>query len=215
MIARNGNESAATAHLRWLGALALLLATQGAHGASIFKCVDASGVVAFQDTACAKHATQAEVDMRQQPLIDPAAPPYVADVSRASVHGRTHDRKHSHGRVRVSSHRSREEKEPVSYECRASDGEVFYRHSKCPASVPGDGVARFGFEQSRTNSRRGRRNSRGGAWGAVSVTSREIPRDEACRQINAAAADGRDGHARDEQVSVYDHNLGRDPCAGG
>jgi hypothetical protein len=47
------------------------------------------------------------------------------------------------------------------------------------------------------------------------VTSREIPRDEACRQINAVAADGRDGHARDEQVSVYEHNLGRDPCVGG
>ena len=214
MIARNGSESA-TALMNWLGALVLLLAMQGAHGAPIFKCVDASGVVSFQDTACAKHAAQAQVEVRQQPLIDPAAPPHVADVSRAPLHGRTHDRMHPNGRARVPSHRSREAREPVSYECRASDGEVFYRHSKCPASVPGDGVARFGFEQPRTNSRRGRRSSRGGAWGAVSVTSREVPREEACRKINAAGADGRDGHARDEQVSVYDHNLGRDPCSGG
>ncbi|HJU09047.1 MAG TPA: hypothetical protein VJ727_11275 [Rhodanobacteraceae bacterium] len=42
----------------------------------------------------------------------------------------------------------------------------------------------------------------------------KISRDEACRAINATAASRRDGHARDEQVSVYEHNLGRDPCHG-
>ena len=214
MVARNGNESAAATYLRWLGALVLLLAMQGAHGASIFKCVDASGTVAFQDTACVKQATQNEVDVRGQPLIDPTAPPYLADVSHESVRGGTHDRKHADGRARASLHRPHEDKERVSYECRATDGEVFYRHARCPHSVSGDGIARFGSDQSRTGSRHGGHGSRAGAWGSVSVTSREIPRDEACRRINAAGADGRDGHARDEQVSVYEHDLGRDPCSG-
>jgi hypothetical protein len=52
------------------------------------------------------------------------------------------------------------------------------------------------------------------AWDPVPVHGRKVPRGEACRQINAVAAVERDGSARDEQVSVYDHNLGRDPCAG-
>ncbi|HEY3520493.1 MAG TPA: DUF4124 domain-containing protein [Rhodanobacteraceae bacterium] len=215
MIACKGNVSASTAYLRWLGALPLLLAMQHAHGASIFKCVDASGVVAFQDTACAKPSAQAEMVIRGQPLIDPRAPAYAADTSSKSPAGHARVRKRAQTRTHATHLRSREDKQLVSYECRASDGEVFYRHSKCPATVPGDGIARFGADQSLTGSRHGRRGSRGGAWAPVSVTSREIPRDEACRQINAVTAGGRDGHARDQQVSVYDHDLGRDPCGGG
>ena len=101
----------------------------------------------------------------------------------------------------------------MSYECRAGDGEVFYRHSHCPGTVKGDGVARFGMDTTQTSSYRGHARDTG-AWGAVKVAARKIPREEACRRINALTASDRDGHERDEQVSVYDHNTGRDPCEG-
>jgi len=117
--------------------------------------------------------------------------------------------------ARASSRRSARTKEPSSYECRASDGEVFYRHTRCPHSVPGDGISRSGEDNGSTRTRgsRGRGRTRG-AWGAVTVTSRKIPRTEACHRLDAIAAADRDGHARDEQVSVYEHLVGRDPCRG-
>ena len=43
-------------------------------------------------------------------------------------------------------------------------------------------------------------------------TSAPLPRGEACRRMAAAGSIGRAGHARDESVSTYDRNLGRDPC---
>jgi hypothetical protein len=44
------------------------------------------------------------------------------------------------------------------------------------------------------------------------VRSQALPRGEVCRRIAAAGSIGRAGHARDESVSTYDRNLGRDPC---
>jgi hypothetical protein len=44
------------------------------------------------------------------------------------------------------------------------------------------------------------------------VSSSRIPRDEACREIHTAGSIGRAGHQHDENVSTYEHNLGRDPC---
>ena len=197
---------------RWPAAILLLLVAHGGHAADIFKCVDAQGAVAFQSVPCAGRAKQTTLDIREQPLIDPTAPAYAANAAVQS--GRARSRKDTQVRSRATSRRSRQDKQQVSYECRASDGEVFYRHSRCPASVPGDGIARFGVDQPTTGSRRGRGRSRGGAWGKVPVTAVKISRDEACHAINATAASGRDGHARDEQVSVYEHDLGRDPCSG-
>ena len=199
---------------RVAAAVLLLVAAHGARAASVFKCVDAHGAIAFQATPCATSARQTTVDVREQPLIDPNATGFVPASSKSSA---AHARVRAHGNVRAehaATRRSRKSEQATSYECRASDGEVFYRHAKCPASVPGDGIARFGVEQPSTASHRGRSRSRGGAWSAVRVTARKVSREEACRAINAVAADGRDGHARDEQVSVYDHDLGRDPCGG-
>ncbi len=197
-----------------LGLAATLLVAQGAPAAAIFKCVGTDGVIAFQGTPCAARAMQTTVDVREQPLIDPGALASAVDASPDSFGGHAHARKHADGHAHAASQRSHADKRPVSYECRASDGEVFYRHEKCPASVPGDGIARFGVDQPQTGAHHGRGGSRGGAWGKVPVKAVKIPRDEACRAINAMAASGRDGHARDEQVSVYEHNLGRDPCSG-
>jgi hypothetical protein len=201
----------ASVYLRWPAAILLLLAAEGAHAASVFRCVDARGLVAYQASPCAAGARQSSIELRSQPLIDASALRYASPNKLSNRHVHT---RHGNSHQRKVSNRVREDEQPVSYECRAADGEVFYRHARCPGSVPGDGIARFGADQARTSSRSGRRNSRTGAWAAIPVTAHKVPRAEACRQINATAAADRDGHARDEQVSVYEHDLGRDPCRG-
>jgi hypothetical protein len=91
----------------------------------------------------------------------------------------------------------------VSYECRVSDGEVFYRHSPCPHSVSAD-AAGGGKNRSRSGSQSPSQK--------LTVSARAVPREEACAQLHRAGAIGRAGHAHDEDVTTYDRNLGRDPC---
>ncbi len=197
-------------------ALSSLLAGS-AHASAVFKCVGADGAIAFQATPCTAGTQQTSIDIREQPPIDPNAPNFASVSLSKSSTGRGRDHAfagaRANGRIRHSTAKSNSE-QPVSYECRAADGEVFYRHARCPGSIPGDGIARFGVEPSGVGTRHGGRRSHGGAWAPVPVSARKISRDEACRAINATAASGRDGHARDEQVSVYEHNVGRDPCSG-
>lgn len=194
-------------------ALLLLIAGVTAHAQAVYKCTDGRGGVAFQATPCAASMRQQAIDVHAQPLIDPYAitsVPLATRANRDSV-------RHSHTRVtRASSRRTdRMAKQLISYECRASDGEVFFRHTRCPHSVPGDGIARNGDDGLSTRTRGGRRRGRArGAWGAMTVTSRKIPRSEACHRLDTVAAADRAGHARDEQVSVYEHLVGRDPCHG-
>lgn len=102
--------------------------------------------------------------------------------------------------------RAQHVKRAQAWECRAADGEVFYRLSRCPASIAGDGVVR-GDGDYTTGKRR-----RGGAWGRIHVHGTRIERSEACEHIDAVTADSRDGHQHDERVSTYDHLMGRDPC---
>lgn len=176
-----------------------------AHAAPVYRCAGAHGETTFQSDPCAISKDQGVVDLHEQPLIDPSAPPVATHPSSGD------------GRPRkvatIARAHKRAEKIPMSYECSAADGEVFYRHSRCPGAVKGDGVARFGMDTKQTSSHR-RRGRDAGAWGEVKVTARKIPRAEACQQINALTASGRDGHDRDEQVSVYEHDAGRDPCDG-
>lgn len=210
----NATDDNASRHSRrpgWLGpftAACLLLIAGGVHAGAIYKCVDAHGQVAFQANACPARTRQTAVDVREQPLIDPDAP-VVAPMKQKSGTQRAHARPRPHR----ASRRARARKEPLSWECRAADGEVFYRHTHCPHSVPGDGVMRSGgtYALRRGGGSRSRARS---AWDPVPVHARKVPRSEACRQINAVAAVERDGSARDERVSVYEHDLGRDPCAG-
>jgi hypothetical protein len=183
---------------------ALLLLATGAQAASIYKCVGADGRLAFRDTPCATDAQQTKLDVSGLPLMDPDAP-------RHAVASRT-PRSSTHRHTRPASARKRERKQPMSWECRAADGEVFYRHTACPGSVPGDGVVRWqdGGDSASGKRSRHRRN----AWGAVSVRGVKIPRAEACRRIHSAGAAVRDGHQRDAHVSTYDRLMGRGPCAG-
>jgi hypothetical protein len=191
----------------WLTGLAWALSMWGiascAHAAAIYKCVGANGSLSFRDTPCAVHARQTKMDLAGLPLIDPGAPRHKAParVRKPSTHLRKgHSRAHAHPRT-----------QPMSWECRADDGEVFYRHTRCPGSVPGDGVVRSRYAEEMASSRT---RSRQGAWSRVRVHGRKISRAEACRRIHSAGAAVRDGHARDETVSTYDHLMGRDPCDG-
>jgi hypothetical protein len=206
-IGAGGGKSSTPRSNAWLTGLAWALSMWGiascAHAASIYKCVGANCSLSFRDTPCAMHARQMKMDLPGLPLIDPGAPRH-----RVPARGRapsTHARK-GHSRARA-----RPRTQPISWECRADDGEVFYRHTHCPGSVQGDGVVRSRHGE-RTAS--GRARSRHDAWGHVRVHGRKISRAEACRRIHSAGAAVRDGHARDETVSTYDHLMGRDPCSG-
>lgn len=197
--------------MRAFAGIALLLATTGAHAESVFECSDAHGVVAFQAMPCASSVRQKMVDVRGQPLIDPDAPS-VSGIMIGPV-AFTRGESWPRGRRARASVHQRKAKPVMSYECRAGDGEVFYRHARCPHSIAGDGIARNG-EDAPTRSRHGRGGRARNAWGSSPVSARKVPRSEACRRINAVASIDRDGNQHDEQVSVYDHDLGRDPCSG-
>lgn len=206
----------ATASKRWHRAwlayaiVPALLWMGGAHAASIYKCVDAHGHLAYQDTPCAAHVRQHKLDVQPLPTI--GDPSEVAASKRALSRYVRAPSKVRAGRGTRSSSRPARDKTETSWECRAADGEVFYRHTRCPSSIPGDGTVRAAYadKQSRENTR-GRRN----AWSRVRVHGEKVPRTEACRRIHSAGAAGRDGHLRDETVSTYDHLMGRDPCSAG
>lgn len=192
-----------------MAALLLVLSNiaPGAHAAPVYRCVDAHGRVAFQDAPCATHARQNKLDIQPLPTIgDPA--------EIAAITHRKNAARERHGSSSARSKRASTRRElakaETSWECHAADGEVFYRHTRCPGSVPGDGTVRRGYAEKLSSSRT---RNRQGAWGRVPVHGTKISRTEACRRIHSAGAAGRDGHARDETVSTYDHLMGRDPCA--
>jgi hypothetical protein len=164
----------------WLAGLFLLSLAFGVRAGSVYKCVDATGAVAFQDRPCATVREQSEVEIEPAPVYAP--PPHYAVESRASRVGVTH----------VSTREGRGEN---AYECRASDGRVFYRLGACPRSLAAENGAKRGKS------------------GSVSVSGHSVSRDEACAQMRRAGSIGRGGHEYDEQISTYDKNLGRDPCA--
>jgi len=190
----------------------LWLVAAGAHAASVYRCVDAQGHLTYRDMPCAAHARQSRIEVHPLPTIGDPAEVAARRARTRPAHDRPATRKSGRTHIRhASRHRTRAE--PVmSWECRAADGEVFYRHTRCPGSVAGDGTVRRGYAEKMSSSRaRSRRN----AWSRVPVHGRKITRTEACRRIHSAGAAGRDGHARDETVSTYDHLMGRDPCDDG
>lgn len=183
--------------------LALWIGFGVLHAASIYKCVDAQGHVAYQDVPCPAHAQQRKIGL--QPLT------MIGNATEAAAGGKrtrhAHKRRSSRGRRHT---RQRRRSNPVmSWECRAADGEVFYRHTRCPSSVPGDGVVRTRYAETPATSHSRRRRN---AWSRVPVHGVKIPRSEACRRIHSAGAAVRDGHRRDARVSTYDRLMGRDPC---
>jgi Domain of unknown function (DUF4124) len=206
MDAGTGNHecrtSVAAATVLLLHGMPLWFAVTAAHAGTIYRCAGTHGAVAFRDTPCAAGKRQAKLDLTPQPLIDPHAP---APRRNRRLHGLRADR----APHRRAAH-ARRHKPVMSWECRASDGEVFYRHTRCPSTVRGDGIVRS--EPDDGWKRRDHRRT--SAWGWLSVHGRRVPRSVACSRIHAADAVTRDGHERDQRVSVYDHAVGRDPCIG-
>jgi len=178
--------SRATRWYEWLLILLLLGLAGGVRAASVYKCTDAHGAIAYQQLPCAEAARESTVEIA-------AAPAYAKSPEYAF------ERPPPTAPLRAT-RTSRREAEPMSYECRTADGQVFYRHSACPHSVSASSA--------------GAAQGRGGRSGTASaaVSSSRVPRDEACRHIHGAGAIGRAGHQHDEDVSTYDRNLGRDPC---
>src|SRR5512146_720378 len=180
----------------WLLILLLLGLAGGVRAETVYKCTNAHGDVAYQSQPCAgdQHATIIEIP--PPPPLAPS-PHYAVDHERAERTSAGARRARSGGR---------REAQPMSYECRAADGRVFYRHGSCPHSIPA-GSVRGGVAT--THARGGSRRVSGTT---VSVSAQRIPREEACYEIQRAGAAGRAGHEHDEVASAYEHNLGRDPC---
>lgn len=151
----------------------------------VYRCVQGDAV-AYQDHHCADTASQ-----QQLRLIEPDAVPMALTPkptrSAPSVPARAARRGVRQAAPAVV----------LSHECRSRDGAVFYRHDRCPASIPGNDV-------------RGTQ-PRGHGTAAVPVSGRTLPRRDACRRMRASSA-GRQGSEHDDRVSSYERNLGRDPC---
>lgn len=175
-----------------IGALMMCAASLGfahlAHAGSVYKCRSADDLIAFQDHPCS--GTQAESRVELQPAPPVSASPDYGLASREEGAARTHGLPKVRGQ-------SRDLREPMSYECRAADGEVFYRHGACPKQIGNGGANAKGRSRS------------GDTAQTFAVSGQALPRSEACRRMAGA---GRSGHERDDHVSTYDRNLGRDPC---
>lgn len=171
--------------------ISVILPTVVVHAETVFKCRGADGAVAYQDRACATSQVGTEVEIAPAPPVAPSP-----DYGRASESTRT---VRSRG-VASRSGRSTAAAEVVSYECRAANGEVFYRHGACPKQI----TAKATSGGSRKRGNAGKES--------YAVTTRALPRGEVCREMTRAGSIGRGGHERDESISSYDRNLGRDPC---
>jgi hypothetical protein len=175
----------------WVLTLLMLGLVAGVRAESVYKCTDAQGAIAFQALPCPPQQDETQVDIMPAPA-HAASPDY--SVTDRKQPQRAHNERSGRQAMRPSQ---------MSYECRVSNGEVFYRHSACPHSATADSPAI------------GKNRSVGGSKTPsqkLTVSSRQVPREEACAQMHRAGAIGRAGHAHDEDVSTYDRNLGRDPC---
>lgn len=180
-----------------LGLLAWMGVASQACAASIYKCTDARGSPAYQDRPCAHGLQQSMVAIIPPPSsVTPVS--YASSARSPAISPRVHRVAKAHvGR----SGRSKRVREAMSWECRVANGEVFYRHGSCPKVVSGSSRA------SRKAHQRGRSRV-----GMLRVVGHRVARADACRMINETTVSDRFGHERDEQVSTYERNLGRDPC---
>ena len=156
----------------------------------VYLCAAATaGPASYQDRPCADPRRQRMIEFAPPPVAGPAAQAAQPAPRTAAVPRKP---------KRKSAARAGGPRDAVmSWECRAANGELFYRHSSCPATIPGNAAAR-----------RGGRSAASG----VRVLATPLPRRDACRRIHATAASARAGRVRDETVSTYERNLGRDPC---
>lgn len=171
----------------WLAGLLLLWFVCGVRAASVYKCTSVDGAVAYQDRACTEQQRGAEIEIAPAPRREPSPHYFVPDTQARQG---THTAERSRRTVAQGE---------TSFECRVSNGDVFYRHASCPHAIRA------------ANTPHGSKTGAGSA-GSLTVSSREVPRSEACTLIHRAGAIGRRGREHDEDVSTYERNLGRDPC---
>ncbi|HEX3123392.1 MAG TPA: DUF4124 domain-containing protein [Rhodanobacteraceae bacterium] len=179
----------------WLLILLLLGIAGGVRAASVYKCAGAHGEVAYQSQPCPDGRQATVIEIAPAPAFAPS-PRYAIDHDKTARPTRTAAR-------RLPA--ERRETTLVSYECRAADGQLFYRHGSCPHSIAAS------HAHSASTSTHGKGAGRGSS-ATVAVSAQRIAREDACREIQRAGAAGRAGHEHDEVASTYERNLGRDPC---
>ena len=140
----------------WLAALLLLGLIGGVRAESVYKCTDDADHIIYQGQPCAESQHEREI------AIAPAPP-----VARSPEYA-VHEERPAHaGQTSRPPRRSPAHDETVSYECRVSDGEVFYRHSPCPHSLRGESKSH------------GAKSAGGsGANHSLTVSSRAVAREE-------------------------------------
>jgi len=178
----------------WLAILLLLGLAGGVRAAPVYKCTGGQGEVAYQSQPCADGQPETVIEIAPAPAYAPS--PHYAVGHDDTVHS---------ARTATRSRSERHETAPLSYECRAADGQLFYRHGSCPHSIPAASA------RSASASAHGKGGARG-SGATVSVSAQRIAREDACHEIQRAGSAGRAGHEHDEVVPTYEHNLGRDPC---
>ena len=189
-----------THHFRGLAALLLIVVGAApAHAESVYKCRDAAGHVAYQDRACTNPAQETRIEIAPAP--PPAASPAYGVVAEAHPARRRASVPHA------ATQRGNEGT-VLSYECRAEDGAVFYKHSGCPKSIR----VVAGHERDRHSAAGRGANARGSGLRSMAVSARPLARSEVCKRLASAGSIGRAGREYDDTVSTYDRNGGRDPC---
>lgn len=150
----------------------------GVHAQTVFKCVDPEGGIAYQADPCRSGVHEKQIEIKP-------APARSATTANASPSRARQARP-------LLSRPARRSAVVYSFECRTQSGVLFYRHSRCPASIDRSGAI-------------------GGRHSAAreAVSGQRIPRLEACHGLRSV---GRDGREFDEVPTTYDRNLGRDPC---
>jgi len=183
---------AAAVMVAWLSSCAIV---PSAHAEAVYKCRGADGAVAFQDRPCLKTQTESQVEIAPPPPPAPSPDYRLASQSDrgAGAGARARTSRQANARAAV---------EVVSYECRAANGELFYRHGACPNQITAKPRASNG----------GSRKRSAADAQTYAVSAQALSRKEVCRRIVSAGSIGRAGRDRDESVSTYERNLGRDPC---
>lgn len=183
---------------------AFACSTAPAAAATVYKCTDSEGHIAYQNTFCTTQQQSRVMQFAPPPKPGSTAPVVENRAGKGKARGKAVGGR-SRAASRPSHPRSQRAATPAedqSWECRLGNGEVFYQHAPCPA----------GAYASHSESHSPTRGRRRGADRLTPVSSKPIPRAEACRRIHAPSASSRAGHERDEDVSTYERNLGRDPC---
>ena len=171
---------------------------------TVFKCVDAHGNVSYQGKPCPLAATQTQMELSGEnaKLAAPnaAAPKGTRAAAQTPADSSAPVPPAGSATAATAADSPSSNAAAESWQCTASDGEVFYRHDACPGTITTTITQVCGkrgcFDQ--TN--------------IAQVSAKAIPREEACSQINARMVSDRAGHQHDQTVSTYEHDLGHDPC---